>query len=246
METVAIIADIHGNSPALRAVLEVLDRRGDVSQIYCSGDLIGIGPDNNEVLEIVTNRPDFQSVSGNHDEAIMALALGEPYPQSHQKSLKHHEWVVSQLDKEYLPYLKKLPREIKTQFGRTDARITHYHYQRDRQHLHISQDPFSPIVDPTLETIQTLFADYQEPFITFGHHHIVHYFHTSEKWWLNPGSLGCHVKAEARYALVHITEEGLICNLHAVPYDRDSWLTLYERKNVPDRDFILKVFHGQK
>jgi predicted phosphodiesterase len=246
METVAIIADIHGNSPALRAVLDAIDQRGDVKRIYCSGDLIGIGPDTNEVLDIITKRPDFQSVSGNHDEAILALALGEPYPQSHQKSLKHHEWIVSNLDKSFIPYLKALPREINTQFGEHETLIIHYHYQKDRQDLHISQDPFSPIVNPTLETIQTLFSDRTESFITFGHHHPVHYFHTPEKWWLNPGSLGCHVKPEARYALVHIINEGLICNLHAVPYDRDTWLTLYERRNVPDREFILKVFHGQK
>ena len=246
METVAIIADIHGNSPALRAVLDAIDQRGDVTRIYCSGDLIGIGPETNEVLEMVTKRPDIQSVSGNHDEAILALALGEPYPESHQKSLKHHEWIVSHLDKTYIPYLKKLPRQINTQFGNKDALIVHYHYQRDRQDQHISQDPFSPIVDPQLETIQTLFADCPDYFITFGHHHPVHYFHTPEKWWVNPGSLGCHVKSEARYALVHITDEGLICNLHAVPYDRDSWLTLYEKRKVPDREFILKVFHGQK
>ncbi|WEG10796.1 metallophosphoesterase family protein [Pullulanibacillus sp. KACC 23026] len=242
METVAIITDIHGNSPALKAVLEAISQRDDVSRIYCSGDLIGIGPDTNEVLELVI-RHRIESVSGNHDEAILALVKGRPYPKSHEKSLKHHEWVAKHLDTQFVPYLENLPRQITTTFGSSDALITHYHYLNEK--LPIDQDPFSPIVDPTFDNIKQLFSDNQEPFITFGHHHPVHYFHSLSNWWVNPGSLGCHVKAEARYALIHIYNEGLIVNLHAVPYDRDTWLKQYEQYKVPDREFILKAFHGQ-
>ncbi len=244
METIAILADIHGNSPALRAVLKEIDERGDVSQIYCSGDLIGIGPDTNEVLDIVSSRTDFQSVSGNHDEAVLALIVGEPYPKSHEKALKHHQWIGERLDAQFVPFLKNLSRQLTTTFGSHQALITHYHYHD--LSLPISQDPFSPIVDPELKAIETMFKDCEETFITFGHHHPVHYFHTLDNWWLNPGSLGCHVKAEARYALIHITNEGIIVNVHAVPYDRGKWLAQYEKKKVPDRDYILKVFHGQK
>lgn len=242
METIAILADIHGNSPALKAVLDEIDQRGDVRQIYCSGDLIGIGPDTNEVLEMVTQRG-IQSVSGNHDQAVLALVEGEPYPKSHSKTLKHHEWIASHLQPESVLILKSLPRIVTTQFGGHKVLMTHYHYKDET--LPISQDPFSPIVEPAFDTIQQLFCDRKETFITFGHHHPVHYFHTATNWWVNPGSLGCHVKAEARYALVHILDEGLIVNLHAVPYERENWLKQYEKLKVPDRDYILKVFHGQ-
>lgn len=243
METVAIIADIHGNSPALRAVLEAIDQRGDVTRIYNSGDLIGIGPDTNEVLEILTSRRDIASISGNHDQAVLALMEGESYPKSHNQTMKHHKWIAETLDTNYVPYLKNLPRTLTTTFGEHEALITHYNYKDES--LHISQDPFSPIVEPTFDTIQQLFSNSGATFITFGHHHPVHYFHTATNWWINPGSLGCHVKAEARYALVHILDEGIIVRLHAVPYERDQWLKLYRKLDVPDSDYILKVFHGK-
>lgn len=38
---IAILADIHGNSAALKAVLNNIDN--DTEHIYCLGDLVGIG-----------------------------------------------------------------------------------------------------------------------------------------------------------------------------------------------------------
>jgi predicted phosphodiesterase len=62
----AIITDIHGNEPALRAVLEELDTRGDIEEIWCLGDMIAMGPDSNEVLEILFARQDVHMITGNH------------------------------------------------------------------------------------------------------------------------------------------------------------------------------------
>ena len=47
-----VIADVHGNASALKAVLHEFDKMGDIEHIYCLGDMIGIGPDTNEVLII--------------------------------------------------------------------------------------------------------------------------------------------------------------------------------------------------
>lgn len=50
---IGVITDIHGNAPALKAVLNKLDKRRDIEHIYCLGDMVGIGPDTNEVLKIL-------------------------------------------------------------------------------------------------------------------------------------------------------------------------------------------------
>ncbi len=73
-------SDIHGNGPALKAVLKEIDERRDVDHIYCLGDMLGMGPDSNEVLEMLFSRSDVSMLTGNHDEAILALAEGEEYP----------------------------------------------------------------------------------------------------------------------------------------------------------------------
>lgn len=51
----AIITDIHGNSSALKAVLDDIANK-NIDHIICLGDMVGIGPDSNEVLEIITSR----------------------------------------------------------------------------------------------------------------------------------------------------------------------------------------------
>ncbi|GIN58170.1 hypothetical protein J8TS2_24890 [Lederbergia ruris] len=69
----AVLTDIHGNYPALRAVLKEIDRRDDIEHIFCLGDMIAIGPDTNEVLETLFSRKDVSMITGNHDEAVLAL-----------------------------------------------------------------------------------------------------------------------------------------------------------------------------
>lgn len=53
---VAIITDIHGNNPALQAVLKDIDSQSDVEHIYCLGDMVAIGPDTNAVLAALFER----------------------------------------------------------------------------------------------------------------------------------------------------------------------------------------------
>lgn len=68
-----ILADIHANLQALRAVLTDFERRG-VDRYLMVGDLVGYGPHPNECVELVAGL-DAVCVAGNHD--LMAVdALG--------------------------------------------------------------------------------------------------------------------------------------------------------------------------
>lgn len=75
-EKVAILTDIHGNAPALRAVLADLDTQPEIAHTYCLGDMVNIGPDSNEVLELLCARRDLTMLVGNHDQYVLALATG--------------------------------------------------------------------------------------------------------------------------------------------------------------------------
>ncbi|WP_315372057.1 metallophosphoesterase, partial [Paenibacillus xylanexedens] len=70
---VAILTDIHGNVPALQAVLVDIDSRGDIEHTFCLGDMIGIGPYSNEVIEMLYSRENMIAISGNHEEAVLSL-----------------------------------------------------------------------------------------------------------------------------------------------------------------------------
>jgi predicted phosphodiesterase/CelD/BcsL family acetyltransferase involved in cellulose biosynthesis len=63
--TLGLIADIHGNLEALRAVLDFLEARG-VDRILCLGDLVGFGANPNECVAAIRDRA-IPAVAGNHD-----------------------------------------------------------------------------------------------------------------------------------------------------------------------------------
>lgn len=77
----AVITDIHGNFDALQTVLDDIDSRDDIEKIYNLGDNIGIGHETNKVLDTIFDRDDMEMIAGNHDEAIMSLVNGTPYPE---------------------------------------------------------------------------------------------------------------------------------------------------------------------
>jgi len=67
-----LLADIHGNLPALEVALDELARAG-VDRHVCAGDLVGYGPYPNECVERMVEL-DAVCVAGNHD----LVAIGRP------------------------------------------------------------------------------------------------------------------------------------------------------------------------
>ncbi len=68
MNRIAIISDVHGNLPALNAVLKDLDER-QPDTIFCLGDLVDFAPWPNEVIEAIRHRR-IPTLMGNHNERI--------------------------------------------------------------------------------------------------------------------------------------------------------------------------------
>ena len=65
----AIISDIHSNLEALEAALHDIKTQ-NVSAIYCIGDLVGYGPNPNEVIDLLM-RNNVKCLMGNHDFACL-------------------------------------------------------------------------------------------------------------------------------------------------------------------------------
>jgi predicted phosphodiesterase len=66
---VAAISDVHGNLPALEAVLAEIDAEG-VDAIVCGGDLVG-GPFSVEVFDRLASMPHVRFVRGNADRQVL-------------------------------------------------------------------------------------------------------------------------------------------------------------------------------
>ncbi|MFA1710146.1 metallophosphoesterase [Peribacillus frigoritolerans] len=242
---IAFITDIHGNANALKATLHEIDNR-EIEHIYCLGDMIGIGHQTNEVLEMLFSRHDISMITGNHDEAVLALIKGEKYPESHNvgELRKHHEWIANDMDTSFIPKIEKLPRYIHTTIEQVPTALIHYHIRKDILTEHISKEPFSQIVEQSHIHLNDLFNDFDERLICFGHHHPVHLFQMEEKVFLNPGSLGCNADPFAKYSIVNFKEGVVSIDLHEVKYDRMEFIHQYKKVQVPFYKTILKIFYG--
>lgn len=112
MEKIAIISDIHGNLPALEAVLADIKQRG-IERIYCLGDLVGKGPDSAAVVDCIQRTCDVV-IQGNWD-------LGINLPQDQPAGI----WQQQQLGPERLAYLKELPFSVDLQLSGKLFRLFH-------------------------------------------------------------------------------------------------------------------------
>ncbi|HVC88410.1 MAG TPA: metallophosphoesterase family protein [Gaiellaceae bacterium] len=66
---IGVISDIHGNLPALEAVLADIDGEAP-DEVWCLGDIVGYGPWPNECVDAVRARASL-SLCGNHDLAVL-------------------------------------------------------------------------------------------------------------------------------------------------------------------------------
>ena len=98
--------------------------------------------------------------------------------------------------------------------------------------------------NPTMENLDQLYKETKYRLVCFGHRHMVHHFVSSERSYFNPGALGCYDKPRARYGIVSLTEKAISEELIEVPYDNKEFLQSYIQLQVPEREFILKIFHG--
>ena len=68
MRRIALFSDVHGNLPALDAVLADIAATG-IAERYCLGDLVGYGPDPAGVVERVRTAG-IPTVRGNYDDGV--------------------------------------------------------------------------------------------------------------------------------------------------------------------------------
>lgn len=77
---IAVISDVHGNLPALNAVIS--DLEGVASLVISLGDVVNYGPWSNECVERLTNMPRVICLQGNHEQLFHGL-----HPLDHEMPL---------------------------------------------------------------------------------------------------------------------------------------------------------------
>lgn len=98
-----VVSDIHANLTALEAVLVAAEGRWDRG--VCLGDLVGYGPDPDEVIGKLRALR-IQSIRGNHDKASCGISNTEDFNPAAKKAA---EWTEKKMTPENIKYLQELP-----------------------------------------------------------------------------------------------------------------------------------------
>jgi putative phosphoesterase len=167
---IGVLADIHANLPALRAVLKAMPQ---VDLLLCCGDILGYYPDVNEVCELLREKRVF-TVRGNHD----AYVTKELQPSAGRSSAYQTEWTRSKLDIHHQKWLATLPVGLQFKLGTVELIVRHASPWDEETYVY----PDSPcMAEITLESNEILIL---------GHTHHPMWVKAGEGNLLNPGSVG--------------------------------------------------------
>lgn len=120
---IAILTDIHGLLEPTIAILEDIEKRG-IKEIYSLGDNIGLGPNPNEVMDILNNYQ-VTSIAGNYEDSML---LGcKPYlAYMYKEKIKSNEWTKEQLTLNNLAKIKGFPHTIFLNIGNKKIALCHF------------------------------------------------------------------------------------------------------------------------
>lgn len=230
---IAVITDVHGNLPALRAALKVIDElKCDV--IYNLGDSIGIGPFPKECLELLLNLENLEMVMGNHE---MYCAYGSPdYIKGEE--LHHHMWIEKEIDRELKLKIQKLPFMISKEYFKMKLTFIHYPIEKELGKFKEICKDISP------NNLDKLFSGIDSDIVFYGHNHPFSDIQGKSRY-INPGSLGCSKDSLARVTILDVSNNGYTIENLNVPYDKNLIFEEMKRRSVPNEEIISKIFFGR-
>jgi predicted phosphodiesterase len=106
-----VFSDVHSNADALRAVLAVLKGKGAEGYICC-GDIVGYGPDADEVIDAISALPRLSCVRGNHDLAVLGRMDLQWFNEAARAAVVYTQKHIS---KKSLSWLKELPPKVEAE-----------------------------------------------------------------------------------------------------------------------------------
>lgn len=227
MEKIAVISDIHGNIPALEAVLKDIHDRG-IKRVFCLGDLAGKGPHGDKAVDICREKCE-KVVQGNWD-LIIAEGSGPAFLRL--------DWHRGRLGAERLAYLKNLPGTIDFYLSGRKVRLFHTSNQGVLERVYNGNpgDALRPMFTNTAFTGNHFIPDT----VGFADIHHVFYFTRYNKILFNSGSVGNAVdEPSAAYIILEGNygdkDRGhFSAQIIRMPYDVEMAIRQAEEDGMPD------------
>jgi predicted phosphodiesterase len=235
-ETIAVIADVHGNTWALDAVLGDIGRRG-IERIVNLGDCVYGSLDPAGTAERLMDAR-IVSVAGNQDRDVFA-------PTDEVRRSADHRFITSRLSAAQVDWLRGLPPTRVVD----DILLCHGTPQSDQTYLLETVTAQGVFLSDTA-TIMTHLDDAPQKLVLCGHSHVPRMVWLPDgRLIVNPGSVGVsayehdvpypHVmeagSPHARYAVLTHWPQGWMVEQVAVPYAWDAAAAVARRNGRADR-----------
>jgi len=243
-----ILSDIHANSTALEAALAAVQGRWERS--ICLGDMVGYGPDPNEVVDRVRG---LQAVAirGNHDKAACGLADAEDFNPVAKTAAN---WTRDRLRPDNLEYLLRLPQGPLSADGMA---IVHGALHDEDEYVFAPAQALDGLLespssvtffghthfqggfsyrDNKMEVIQLR----PEPGISFAALRV----EADTRYLLNPGSIGQPRDGDPRAAFAVADLDHHVVEFWRVPYDIEAVQQRMKGAGLPE-PLILRLAFGR-
>lgn len=221
MNRIAILADIHGNRPALEAVISDIQQQG-VDGVRVGGDLVGRGPQGSEVVHRIRELK-WPSIMGNHEEYLLGFIRKTVQKEWWTEDIwAASRWMAHELDAEAVRYIEALPFTLTPP---TDKPFRLFHGSPKSHSEGIGAWTSDEVCLSHLGSMQ-------ESALVCGHTHRPLLREFEEGVIVNVGSVGLPFNGDwrAQYAIVHRDSPALpwTATFRQVEYDREEFLRVYE------------------
>jgi len=208
---VAVISDIHGNSLALRAVLDDIDRRGEYERIVMAGDFCLNGPDPADALDLAIERGD-DLIKGNTDRDL--VNEGADDPDLGERKRRSIAWCREQLGEARIQLLDRLVFDVRIVAPDDSTLLIVHANPRDLDRLIFPEMPPADLAD--------LFEGCDADVVAFGHLHTPFVMRYGARQLFNIASCGASRDGDRRAVWGEFTWRpgtGWQGETHRVAYD---------------------------
>ncbi|HEX3866090.1 MAG TPA: metallophosphoesterase family protein [Gemmatimonadaceae bacterium] len=219
----ALISDVHGNLPALDAVLADIAACANAAATYHLGDLVGYGPWPNEVVARLRDRG-IAGVAGNYDSTVATgyKHCGCRYEDAHQEALSHasYAWTREHVSPETLACLGALAARIdlRPNGGHVAGpTLTLIHGNHALNTVYVTEDRPSAFLANMGRAIGTRAGDV----VAFGHTHVAWHRIVDGVHYVNTGSVGRPKDGDPRagYVVLDVQSNGVQVEFRRIAYE---------------------------